>query len=109
ALFGVAFGLLQRSWPQVAVGLAIGFLGLFWAVARSVQEEDRDAELRASWPYRLPTPLGIPPLRPRGRRLPAAVGPLHQAAHPAAAGIGGMDAGRDRGRGAHPAGAVPAP
>jgi hypothetical protein len=62
-LFGVASGLLDRSWPQVATGLAIGFLGLFWAGARSFQEEDRDAERRASWPYRLPTPLDIPSLR----------------------------------------------
>jgi hypothetical protein len=61
-LFGIASGHLDRSWPQVATGLAIGFLGLFWAGARSF-EEDRDAERRASWPYRLPTPLDIPSLR----------------------------------------------
>jgi hypothetical protein len=53
-LFGIVFGLLDRSWPQVVTGLAVGFLGLFWAGARSFEEEDRDAELRANWPYRLP-------------------------------------------------------
>lgn len=45
------------------VGLIAGFIGLLWAGTRSFEDEDRDAELRAGWPYRLPTPLDIPPLR----------------------------------------------
>lgn len=62
-LLGVAFGLLQRSWLNVAINLLVGCLGVFWMGARSVREEENDAELQANWPPRLPTPLDVRTLR----------------------------------------------